>query len=752
MEEAEKTMKMFIAARRKAAAATTVAAAQDALNDLVIVQRRAEIHASATTNPKIRSFLRDLQVEAEPYILKCRMLIPSAPRARSPQAPAATASAASAAAAAASAASRAPLASPGPGTRPATASAAPAGPHAQMPALHAVLGDSAAAPSPSVTSSSDSYYMRIVRQAVGAREILEQCRRSRQRFSDGLFPPCTASLFKGAAPHRSAQGVAARAVWCRPPQGAVAITSAARPGDVIQGALGDCWFLGALSLAATKPECLAALLPLCDPEMGFYVVRFFRNRTRVDVVVDDALPYDKFKNEPIFGRNRNPQELWVSIIEKAYAKVCGSYYSMETGNESDGLVDLTGGVSFTLMLNERGTATAEQVWKLLCSYQARGYLMGCANNRQEQVLGIVPNHAYGILGLYDIPTVSMGTVLLVRVRNPWGDVEWKGAWSDNSPQWGLVHPSIKAQIGYSNAEDGTFFMSFEDFGRHFEKVYLCKDVPQGWSSVSVQGSWVPGRTAGGCLNYPSWVYNPQYLVSVTRPTQGFLVLSQGDFRKYGAEGGYDAAIGMTLLRRAEGTPAPPESLRRVCPPDVSEIVERTAFVATRERSVAVSLDPRHSPYHLVPATFEPACFANFKVTLFAEASCGASIVPCAEWPVRRELCGIWASDCSGGWDEYDINPQFELRCSGLALLRLDAVCDKGEQPPAVGIVVTDGDGVVVAQTALLRERAVGLYVTAQATAAPLSVYPCTHERGWLGQFNISLYTSDVTSSLTPPAY
>lgn len=41
-------------------------------------------------------------------------------------------------------------------------------------------------------------------------------------------------------------------------------------------------------------------------------------------------------------------EFWVSILEKAYAKVHGSYQALESGNICDGLVDLTGEVSEAL--------------------------------------------------------------------------------------------------------------------------------------------------------------------------------------------------------------------------------------------------------------------------------------------------------------------------------------------------------------------------------------------------------------------
>lgn len=61
----------------------------------------------------------------------------------------------------------------------------------------------------------------------------------------------------------------------------------------------------------------------------------------VDIVLDDYIPCFDNDQQPCFTKTKGP-EIWVPIIEKAYAKLNGSYDNIIAGICSQALSSLTG--------------------------------------------------------------------------------------------------------------------------------------------------------------------------------------------------------------------------------------------------------------------------------------------------------------------------------------------------------------------------------------------------------------------------
>ena len=173
----------------------------------------------------------------------------------------------------------------------------------------------------------------------------------------------------------------------------------AESNDVCQGGLGNCWFISALSVLATKDYLLRGEFNenilddgIIDEEenvmlstgvyppifqsfrkKGIFCFKFFKNFKWRYVIIDDKLPCCKIfqKNTPkklIYGKCRSCNEFWVPLIEKAFAKIHGNYASLVSGFIDDGLVDLTGLTAKKILINQEDRVNKnkmEELWDLL---------------------------------------------------------------------------------------------------------------------------------------------------------------------------------------------------------------------------------------------------------------------------------------------------------------------------------------------------------------------------------------------------
>ena len=64
----------------------------------------------------------------------------------------------------------------------------------------------------------------------------------------------------------------------------------------------------------------------------------------------------------------------------------------------------------------------------------------------------------------------MNGVKLLKLRNPWGDHEWTGAWSDKWTGW---TPELKTELQEVDSDDGQFFIALEDYLTHFRSTTIA---------------------------------------------------------------------------------------------------------------------------------------------------------------------------------------------------------------------------------------------------------------------------------------
>ena len=304
----------------------------------------------------------------------------------------------------------------------------------------------------------------------------EYCRNLLQGrlFTDHFFPPTLHSIQGDNRKALSTESL----VWKRPSQflrdAPQLFKDSIDPRDIKQGVLGDCWFLGAVSALAESPAFIQRLFPDGNAlqSVGMFRVHIFKDGEEHIVVVDDYIPCGS--RGPVFSKC-NDGELWVAVLEKAYAKLHGSYANLLGGFPQDSFTDLTGCPTWSYQFDSEtmaGPLQSGAFWRDLLSFHQAKYCLA-ASSRPEQALeshGLVPGHAYTL-----IRVVQVNELCLVQLRNPWGRFEWKGAWSDHSPLWTApLQNMLKPDIG---ADDGCFWMCFSDLITYFASIEVCKIAP-----------------------------------------------------------------------------------------------------------------------------------------------------------------------------------------------------------------------------------------------------------------------------------
>lgn len=281
------------------------------------------------------------------------------------------------------------------------------------------------------------------------------------------------------------------------------------PSDIFQGKIGNCALISAISCVAEFPNAIQDLIKPADiAHDGQYTVKLYDVQlgSWVDTLIDDLLPcesrafWERYAR-PLFAYVKGVC-IWPMIIEKAVAKMCGSYAALNWGSICWAWQALTGCEQQNMYIREpMGTwalfemnvaeqrlkmqsgerlatpfyctgvrVDGDQLWAAVHRLSTANFLVGAHIVSADEVRredGLVAGHSYSV-----ISTCECKGFCLIKLRNPWGKSEWNGAWCDDDAMW-QEHEEVAEKLDPDNLAEGCFWMEWSDFVSSFNAISVA---------------------------------------------------------------------------------------------------------------------------------------------------------------------------------------------------------------------------------------------------------------------------------------
>ena len=196
------------------------------------------------------------------------------------------------------------------------------------------------------------------------------------------------------------------------------------PSDVVQGELGDCYFLSVLAAFAEDPNIIADLVdPKGKGNDGSFTANVIIHGEPVTMVVDDTFPVANDTRLAFAGLNEESGNIWPLILEKAWAKCNKSYEDIIPGNSADAFEFLSPAPFNTYYHNSE---TRPTLFETIRDAQKKGFFVLAditetmsTNLEALSRLGLITNHAYTVINTVVLRKSNGSEIKLLKMK------QWK---------------------------------------------------------------------------------------------------------------------------------------------------------------------------------------------------------------------------------------------------------------------------------------------------------------------------------------
>lgn len=377
-----------------------------------------------------------------------------------------------------------------------------------------------AAKKPSTLSAASSYQRARENCRKEVQEIIDGCKSSGEKFVDTTWDPNADENFvlyvdkekpgwDCTARKPTSGWKRAKEVW---EDGKLVIGDAAA-NDIDQGRCGDCFMLGALgAIAANRKRFIRQVFVHYDEEVGVYGVLFCVEGNFTYEIIDDYLGM-KYSHSVMYAESMMKNEMWVSLVEKAYFKHLTCIEMCDGGHGTETMFSFLGGVTGKYEVGSKFFDKPDEYFSIIDKALKAGELMttgwyapskgkyanleggeGGPCGETGLPYGLIGGHCYSV-----IRTAEHDGKKFICCRNPWGKGEWKGAYSDASEE---MTDELKEALDHANKVDGTFWMALEDFVQVSKRCAFLKQFGPTWQCSVLRGHFTndveKGRAKKDC--------------------------------------------------------------------------------------------------------------------------------------------------------------------------------------------------------------------------------------------------------------
>jgi hypothetical protein len=286
------------------------------------------------------------------------------------------------------------------------------------------------------------------------------------KFVDSFFPPSYSSVY-GLCMERLETEV----VWRRPEsflEGEITLFPPNFKTALIAASsqLDTRWLLSvACEMLSDEARAHAIFVTNTVQESGLYRLRLLKDGEWQTVTIDDLIPCTP-AGQPISSRSVG-SELWLMLLEKAFAKLFGSYVALHQGSIVDAILDLYGliGIPLDLRQADMNAVTQGLAESVRTSLTGQASFIAVSDQNIELNWRLTSNHPYNV-----IKAAEYQGELLLNLANPWVSHQWTGDWGSDSSHW--TSAAKQALWGETDDLGLSFWMNLKDFISHFAVMYV----------------------------------------------------------------------------------------------------------------------------------------------------------------------------------------------------------------------------------------------------------------------------------------